>query len=158
VVEEPSDVPPCDDSEEDQAEWEQAQAAWAAMGFPGCAPAFPVERDEPRQVDPGSVIVEPDEVKTKAQPTTGRQEVWTDTAVVLVAGMRYASRKRRRRACGCKWGPDSWSWESSGLLPISWSSDNGSQWCVCSVDKGSVESSSIDTYLAHVTANSAGVL
>ncbi len=36
------------------------------------------------------VIVEPDEVKTKAQPPTGRKEVWTFTAVVLVAGWRYA--------------------------------------------------------------------
>lgn len=41
-------------------------------------------------VDEGVVIVEPDEVKTKAQPTTGRKEVWTFTAVVLVAGWRYA--------------------------------------------------------------------
>jgi hypothetical protein len=90
VVEGPSDVPPCDDSEEDQAEWEQVQAQWAAMGFPGCEPAPPVERDEPRAVDPGHVIVEPDEVKTKAQAKTGRKEVWTYTAVVLVAGMRYA--------------------------------------------------------------------
>jgi hypothetical protein len=41
-------------------------------------------------VDEGFVIVEPDEVKTKAQPSTGRKEVWTYTAVVLVAGLRYA--------------------------------------------------------------------
>jgi hypothetical protein len=90
VVEEQSDVPPCDDSEEAQAAWEQAQAEWAATGFPGCEPAFPVARDQPREVDPGFVIVEPDEVKTKAQPATGRKEVWTYTAVVLVAGWRYA--------------------------------------------------------------------
>jgi hypothetical protein len=90
VVEEFSDVPPCDESEEAQAEWAQAQAEWAATGFPGCEPAFPVARDKPRQVDPGFVIVEPDEVKTKAQPATGRKEVWTYTAVVLVAGWRYA--------------------------------------------------------------------
>ena len=36
------------------------------------------------------VIVEPDEVKTKAQPSTGRKEIWTYTAVLLVAGLRYA--------------------------------------------------------------------
>jgi hypothetical protein len=41
-------------------------------------------------VDEGFVIVEPDEVKTKAQPSTGRKEVWTYTAVVLVAGLQYA--------------------------------------------------------------------
>src|SRR3954464_7095466 len=90
VVEEPSDVPPCDDSEDAQAEWERAQAEWAATGFPGCEPALPVKGDQPRDVDPEFVIVEPDEVKTKAQPTTGRKEVWTYTAVVLVAGWRYA--------------------------------------------------------------------
>jgi hypothetical protein len=84
------DDPPFDDSEEAQAEWEQTQAEWIATGFPGCEPAFPVAQDEPRAVDEGFVIVEPDEVKTKAQPSTGRKEVWTYTAVVLVAGLRYA--------------------------------------------------------------------
>ena len=44
-------------------------------------------KDQPRAVDEGFVIVEPDEVKTKAQPSTGRKEVWTFTAVVLVAGL-----------------------------------------------------------------------
>jgi hypothetical protein len=85
-----SDVPPCDDCAGAEAEWEQAQAEWIATGFPGCEPAFPVVPDEPREVDPGYVIVEPDEVKAKAQPSTGRKEVWTYTAVVLVAGWRYA--------------------------------------------------------------------
>ena len=91
------DDPPWDDSEEaqaeweqTQAEWEQTQAEWVATGFPGCEPAFPVARDKPRVVDEGFVIVEPDEVKTKAQASTGRKEVWTYTAVVLVAGLRYA--------------------------------------------------------------------
>ncbi len=79
-----------DDSEEAEAEWGQVQAEWIATGFPGCEPASPVDRDEPRAVDEGFVIVEPDEVKTKAQPSTGRKEVWTYTAVVLVAGLRYA--------------------------------------------------------------------
>jgi hypothetical protein len=92
VTDELSDVPPCDESEEDRVEWERVQAEWAATGFPGSEPPspVPVPRDEPRQVDPGYVIVEPDEVKTKAQPGTGRKEVWTYTAVVLVAGWRYA--------------------------------------------------------------------
>ena len=84
------DDPPLDDSEEAQAEWEQTQAEWIATGFPGCEPAFPTAKDEPRAVDEGFVIVEPDEVKTKAQPSTGRKEVWTYTAVVLVSGLRYA--------------------------------------------------------------------
>jgi hypothetical protein len=84
------DDPPFDDSEDAQAEWELTQAEWIATGFPGCEPAFPVAQDEPRAVDDGFVIVEPDEVKTKAQPSTGRKEVWTYTAVVLVGGSRYA--------------------------------------------------------------------
>ncbi len=84
------DDPPLDDSEEAQAEWEQVQAEWIATGFPGCEPAFPVAEDEPRAVDEGFVIVEPDEVKTKAQPSTGRKEVWMYTTVVLVAELRYA--------------------------------------------------------------------
>jgi hypothetical protein len=84
------DDPPFDDSEEARAEWEQTQAEWIATGFPGCEPAFPVAKDEPRAVDEGFVIVEPDEVKTKAPKSTGRKEVWTYTAVVLVAGLRYA--------------------------------------------------------------------
>ena len=79
-----------DDSEEAQAEWDQTQAEGIATGFPGCEPAFPVAKDEPRAVDEGVVIVEPDEVKTKAQHSTGRKEIWTFTAVVLVAGSRYA--------------------------------------------------------------------
>jgi Uncharacterised protein family (UPF0236) len=84
------DAPPFDDSEQAQVEWEQVQAEWIATGFPGCEPALPVKADEPRRVDQDFVIVEPDEVKTKAQPATGRKEVWTFTAVVLVAGLRYA--------------------------------------------------------------------
>jgi Uncharacterised protein family (UPF0236) len=84
------DDPPFDDSEQAEAEWEQTQAEWIATGFPGCEPAFPAAKDEPRAVDEGVVIVEPDEVKTKAQHATGRKEIWTFTAVVLVAGSRYA--------------------------------------------------------------------
>jgi hypothetical protein len=48
-----------------------------------------VAEDEPREVDEGFVVVEPDEVKAKAQPSSGRKEVWTYTAVVLAAGSRY---------------------------------------------------------------------
>jgi Uncharacterised protein family (UPF0236) len=84
------DDPPFDDSEEAEAEWEQTRAEWIATGFPGCEPAPPVAKSVPRVVDEGFVIVEPDEVKTKAQPSSGRKEVWTYTTVVLVAGLRYA--------------------------------------------------------------------
>ncbi len=84
------DDPPSDDTEEARAEWEQTQAEWIATGFAGCEPAFPMDKEHPRVVDDGFVIVEPDEVKTKAQPSSGRKEVRTYTAVVLVAGLRYA--------------------------------------------------------------------
>ena len=84
------DDPPWEDAEGAQAEWEPTLAAEMATGFPGSEPAFPVAQDEPRAVDEGFVIVQPDEVKPKAQATTGRKEVWTYTAVVLVAGLRYA--------------------------------------------------------------------
>jgi len=86
---------PWDDSEEARAEWEAARVEWIATGFPGCEPACPLDWDkekdkpQPRVVDEGFVIVEPDQVKTKAQPSTGRKEVWTFTAVVLAAGSRY---------------------------------------------------------------------
>jgi Uncharacterised protein family (UPF0236) len=92
VIDELSDVPPCDESQEERAEWEHVQSEWGPIGLPGCEPTHPVPvaRDRPREADPGYVIVEPDEVKTKAQPRTGRKEVWTYTAVVLVAGWRYA--------------------------------------------------------------------
>ena len=83
------DDPPFDDTAEALAEWEQTQAEWIATGFPGCEPAFPMDRDDPRVEDEGWVIVEPDEVKTKAQASSGRKEIWTYTAVVLVAGLRY---------------------------------------------------------------------
>jgi hypothetical protein len=85
---EPDDDPPFDPED---PEWQQAPPPeWVATGFPGSDPSPPVPRDEPRAVDDDVVIVEPDEVKTKAQPSTGRKEVWTYTAVVLVAGLRYA--------------------------------------------------------------------
>lgn len=66
------DEPPLDESEEAQDEQEQIPAEWIATGFPGCDPALPVAQDERRAVDEGFVIVEPDEVKTKAQASTGR--------------------------------------------------------------------------------------
>jgi hypothetical protein len=84
----PDDDPPLD---REDPEWQpEAPPEWVVTGFPGCDPSLPVSPDEPRAVDDDVVIVEPDEVKTKAQPATGRKEIWTYTAVVLVAGLRYA--------------------------------------------------------------------
>ena len=88
--EELDDVPECGDFEEVDPEGEAVWAEEIATGFPGCDPACPVDKDEPRAVDDGYVSVEPDEVKTKAQPSPGRKEVWTYTAVVLVSGLKYA--------------------------------------------------------------------
>ena len=83
---------PLDDSEEAQLESEPVQAEWIATGFPGCQAGVPGGQGPTRAVDEGFVIVEPDEVKTKAQPSTGRKEVWTFTAVVLVAGLQLRVR------------------------------------------------------------------
>jgi hypothetical protein len=87
-VYEPDDAPPFDPED---PQWQQAPPPeWVVTGFPGCDPSPPMPRAEPRVVDNAVVIVEPDEVKTKAQASTGRKEIWTYTAVVLVAGLRYA--------------------------------------------------------------------
>ena len=112
---------PLDDSEEAQTEWEQAQTEWIATGFPGCEPAFPVAKDEPRAVDEGFVIAEPDEVKTKAQPSTGRKEVWTYRRWCWWPGCDRRSRKPRRRACGCKCRRCYCSWGFSGASAGCWS-------------------------------------
>jgi len=85
-----NDDPPFDNSKEARIEWEQVPAEWIATGFPRCEPACPLKAGDPRRVDEDFVIVEPDEVKTKAQHSTGRKEVWTFTTVVLVAGLSYA--------------------------------------------------------------------
>jgi hypothetical protein len=89
---EPDDRPPLDPQD---PQWTQPPPEWVLTGFPGGDPdpgpqPPPVPPEQPRVVDDGVVIVEPDEVKTKAQPATGRKEIWTYTAVVLVAGLRYA--------------------------------------------------------------------
>jgi hypothetical protein len=60
------------------------------VGFAGGPPAPPeIARDRPRQVDPGTALVELDEVKVHAQPTTGRQQLLVDTAPVMTAGLSY---------------------------------------------------------------------
>jgi hypothetical protein len=62
-------------------------AAPALMGFPGGPTNYPeVERDHPREVDPGVVLVELDEVKVHAQARTGRKEVLAFTGLVMIAG------------------------------------------------------------------------
>lgn len=59
----------------------------ALIGFPGGPTESPeVERDHPREVDPGVVLVELDEVKVHAQAHTGRKQILALTAMVLIAG------------------------------------------------------------------------
>jgi Uncharacterised protein family (UPF0236) len=65
---------------------EDMMSAGPPLGFPGSlSTAQAVACTQPRQVDPGYVIVQPDEVKVHAQPQTGRQELLVYTAVVLAA-------------------------------------------------------------------------
>jgi hypothetical protein len=69
-----------------EAEAEE-EAASALIGFPGSPADHPgVERDHPREVDPGVVLVELDEVKVHAQAHTGRKEVLVFTGLVMIAG------------------------------------------------------------------------
>jgi hypothetical protein len=48
-----------------------------------------VPPDEPRQVDPGCVMVQLDEVVAHAQPSEGRKRVLAYTAVVMLAGLTW---------------------------------------------------------------------
>src|SRR3954447_23634234 len=66
---------------------EAVATAPALIGFPGGPTNYPeVERDHPREVDPGVVLVELDEVKVHAQAHTGRKEVLAFTGLVMIAG------------------------------------------------------------------------
>ncbi len=71
---------------DDDADGAEAAATPALIGFPG-GPTDPpeVQRDHPRAVDPGVVLVEFDEVKVHAQAQTGRKEVLVFTAMVMMA-------------------------------------------------------------------------
>jgi hypothetical protein len=73
----------------DDGDSEPALAALPPLGFPGAAAAEPVDLDQPRQVDAGVVLVQADEVKVHAQPSTGQQEILVYTAVVLAACQRW---------------------------------------------------------------------
>jgi hypothetical protein len=59
------------------------------VGFAPAAAAAAVAADEPRAVDPGRVLVELDEVQTKAQKSAARKHVVTFTGAVLVGGLQY---------------------------------------------------------------------
>jgi hypothetical protein len=75
-------VPSCEVGEE---EWLPA-----AVGFLGVeSEAEAIEKSCPRQVDPGFVCLQADEVKVKAQAGSGRQEHYVYTATVLVEQLQY---------------------------------------------------------------------
>jgi hypothetical protein len=77
----PRETPPAEDDPDEPA---------PPVGFPGAlAEAEAVAREQPRQVDSGWVLVEPDEVKVHAQACTGRKEVLVYTAAVLLAGRAW---------------------------------------------------------------------
>ena len=73
---------------EDEPTEEPGEALEPPTGFDEADGIDEFERSEgPRRVDEGCVLVQPDEVKVKAQASTGRKEVWTYTAVIMtVAG------------------------------------------------------------------------
>jgi hypothetical protein len=57
------------------------------VGFADTPAEGPVPLDLPRQADPGTIVAQFDEVKTKAQACTGQKEVWLYTAVLLLGGV-----------------------------------------------------------------------
>lgn len=70
----------------DGADGPTEEATPTLIGFPGGPTDQPVvRRDHPREVDPGVVLVELDEVKVHAQAHTGRKEVLVFTALVMMA-------------------------------------------------------------------------
>jgi hypothetical protein len=65
----------------------EAEATPTLIGFPGRPTDHPeVKRDHPREVDPGVVLVELDEVKVHAQAHTHCKQVLALTALVMIAG------------------------------------------------------------------------
>jgi hypothetical protein len=85
-------------SEEGEAEPDPVLAATdpveaegaALLGFPGAPAAAAVgEQEAPRRVDPGTVLVEADEDRVKAQASTGHKALLVYTAVVLTAARAW---------------------------------------------------------------------
>jgi len=75
AVEEPSDEP--------APAWPEPSAEDLPLqGFPGATPGEAVVEDQPRQVDPQTVMVQADEVVVHAQPSTGMKQIKVYTAVV----------------------------------------------------------------------------
>jgi hypothetical protein len=61
-------------------------SAWGPLpGFPGAPGAAAVDLNQPRRVDPGTVMVQADEVVVHAQASTGMKQIKVYTAVVSTA-------------------------------------------------------------------------
>jgi hypothetical protein len=82
-----------EEAAEPQAEGEpggEAEGPELPLGFPGSeVTAAAVASHEPRRVDDGWVVVQPDGVITHAQARTGQKRLETYTAVVLLAGLSW---------------------------------------------------------------------
>ena len=72
----------------------------------------PRDADPTRPATPTGppVVVQLDEVKTKAQPHTGRKEIWAFTAVVRLAGGLTCWSTAPRRGCPGSWRRCSAGW------------------------------------------------
>lgn len=75
----PEESPPSSEAGEEESIWE------ALVGFPGSPGGESVETDQPRRVDPDTVMVQADEVLVHAQPTTGMKQIKVYTAVISTA-------------------------------------------------------------------------
>jgi hypothetical protein len=83
----PDDPDAASGGHDDGTSQTEASATPPLIGFPGSPTDHPeVKREHPREVDPGAVLVELDEVKVHAQAHTGRQQLLVLTALVMVAG------------------------------------------------------------------------
>jgi hypothetical protein len=72
---------------DDDSDAAEGAATPALIGFPGGPTDAPeVKRDHPREVDPGVVLVELDEVKVHAQAHTGRKQILALSALVMITG------------------------------------------------------------------------
>ncbi len=79
-----------DDAAAAPEEADEPGGAALPLGFPGSeVTAEAVAAEEPRQVDPGWVVVQPDGVITHAQARTGQKRLQTYTAAVLTAGRSW---------------------------------------------------------------------
>jgi len=84
----------------------EAEATPTLIGSPGSPTDHPeVKRDHPREVDPGVVLVELDEVKVHAQAHTHCKQVLALTALVMIEGRCWhlvAATTQRLAYQGCR--------------------------------------------------------